>query len=82
MLYRFLKIIVGIGIHFYYKEVKVLNRKSLTHNGPLIIISNHPNTLMDAMMIGFASKQPIYYIAKGTLFDSKFKLWQKKRIGI
>jgi 1-acyl-sn-glycerol-3-phosphate acyltransferase len=75
MLYRLLKIIVGIGIRFYYKEVKVLNRTSLSQDGPLIIISNHPNTLMDAMMIGFACKQPIYYMAKGTLFNSKLKLW-------
>ena len=82
MLYRFLKIIVGIGIRFYYKEVKVLNKKSLIHNGPLIIIANHPNTLMDAMMIGFASKQPIYYIAKGTLFDSKFKLWLLRNLNM
>lgn len=74
MLYRFLKLIVGIGIRFYYKEVKVLNRKSLSHDGPIIIIANHPNTLMDAMMIGFACKQPIYYMAKGTLFNSKLKL--------
>jgi 1-acyl-sn-glycerol-3-phosphate acyltransferase len=74
MLYRLIKVIVGIGIRFYYQEVKVLNRKSLVHDGPLIIIANHPNTLMDAMMIGYACKQPIYYMAKGTLFNSKFKL--------
>ena len=75
MIYQFLKFTVGIGIRFYYKEVKILNSKSLSHDGPLIIIANHPNTLMDAMMIGFVSKRPIYFIAKATLFNSKFKLW-------
>jgi len=82
MLYRFLKFIVGIGIRFYYKEVKVLNRDSLVNRGALIIISNHPNTLMDAMMIGYASKQPIYYMAKGTLFNSKFKLWLLRNLNM
>ena len=75
MIYQFLKFTVGIGIRFYYKEVKILNSKSLSHDGPLIIIANHPNTLMDAMMIGFVSKRPIYFMAKATLFNSKFKLW-------
>ncbi len=75
MIYQFLKFTVGIGIRFYYKEVKILNSKSLSHDGPIIIIANHPNTLMDAMMIGFASKRPIYFMAKATLFNSKFKLW-------
>ena len=82
MLYSILKIIVGIGIRFYYKEIKIINRESLSHDGPLIIISNHPNTLMDAMMIGFASKQPIYYMAKGTLFNSKLKLWILKNLNM
>jgi len=47
----------------------------LSSEGPLVFIANHPNTLMDAMMIGHVTKQPIYYMAKGTLFNSKFKLW-------
>jgi len=77
MLYRFLKFLVSIGIRFYYKEVKVLNDEVLLplKNEPLIIIANHPNTLMDAMMIGFTCKQPIHFMAKGTLFNSPFKLW-------
>ena len=74
--------IVGIGIRFYYKEVKILNRTSLSNNGPLIIIANHPNTLMDAMMIGYATKQPIYYMAKGTLFNSRFKLWLLRNLNM
>lgn len=75
MLYRLLKIFVGLGIRFYYKEVKVLNKKSLVSKGPMIFISNHPNTLMDAMIIGYITRQPVYFMAKGTLFNSKLKLW-------
>lgn len=77
MLYRFLKILVSIGIRFYYKEVKILHKQFLAPNGkePLIIIANHPNTLMDAMMLGFVCGQPIHFMAKGTLFNSRFKLW-------
>ena len=75
MLYRLLKIFVGIGISFYYKEVRVLNKTSLASNGPMIFISNHPNTLMDAMIIGYITRQPVYFMAKGTLFNSKLKLW-------
>lgn len=82
MLYKILKLIVSVGIRFYYKEVKILNCKSLSHGGPLIIIANHPNTLMDAMMIGYASKEPVYFIAKGTLFNSKFKLWLLRNLNM
>lgn len=73
MLYRLLKIIVTVGIRLYYREIKVLNRKKLHVNGPCIILANHPNTLMDAWVIGNICKQPIHYMAKATLFDSPFK---------
>jgi 1-acyl-sn-glycerol-3-phosphate acyltransferase len=74
MLYRILKFIITIGIRLYYKEVRVNNLEHLPASGPVIIVANHPNTLMDAWVIGMLSKRPIYYIAKGTLFNSKWKL--------
>ena len=74
MLYRLLKFIIGVGIRLYYKEIRVKNVEQLPQNSPLIIIANHPNTLMDAWVIGMICKQPIYYMAKATLFNSKFKL--------
>lgn len=75
MLYRLLKFIIGAGIQLYYKEIRVNNRAGLSNGKkPLIIIANHPNTLMDAWVIAMLCKQPIYIMAKATLFDSKFKL--------
>ncbi len=82
MLYRILKLIVGFGIRLYYKEVRVKNKANLKIEGPLIIIANHPNTLMDAWMIGNVCNQPIHYMAKATLFDSKFKMWLLKSLNM
>jgi 1-acyl-sn-glycerol-3-phosphate acyltransferase len=73
--YRLLKLLIGIGIRLYYKEIKVKNRQFLEHDGPIIIIANHPNTLMDAWMVGQICKQPIHFMAKGTFFNSRFKRW-------
>lgn len=75
MLYRILKFIIGVGIRLYYNEIRVNNKQNLiSGQKPMIIIANHPNTLMDAWVIGMVCNQPIYYMAKATLFDSKFKL--------
>ena len=74
MLYRILKFLISIGIRLFYSEVKIKNYKNLPQKGPLIVIVNHPNTLMDAWVIGMICKQPIYFMAKATLFKSKFRL--------
>lgn len=75
MLYRLLKIVVRIGTKLYYKEIKVKNKQFLEHDGPVIIIANHPNSLMDAWIVGFASRKPIYFLAKGTFFNAPIKKW-------
>ncbi|MFN5032398.1 MAG: 1-acyl-sn-glycerol-3-phosphate acyltransferase, partial [Flavobacteriia bacterium] len=72
-MYRLLKLIVGLSIRLYYKKVKINNLPFLDVEGPVIIIANHPNTLMDAWIIGHVCKQPIHYMAKSTFFSSHFK---------
>lgn len=73
MLYRLLKILIGIGIRLYYKEIKVKNQEFLIHDGPMILIANHPNSMMDGWMIAQICRQPIYFMAKGTFFSSPIK---------
>lgn len=82
MAYRVLKILIGWGIRLYYKEIKILHKNRLPQEGPLIIIANHPNTLMDAWVVGMVCNQPIYYMAKATLFKSKFRLWLLKSLNM
>lgn len=74
MLYRFIQILVKIGMRLYYSEVKVKHAEFLEHDGPMIIIANHPNTLVDAWLVGNVCKQPIYFMAKGTFFSNKLKM--------
>lgn len=62
-------------MRLYYSEIKVKNRDFLEHDGPMIIIANHPNTMVDAWLIGNICKQPIYFMAKGTFFNNKLKVW-------
>ena len=73
MLYRLLKFIIGIGIRLYYREIKIRHKEYLRHDGPIIIIANHPNTMMDAWIIAQSISQPIYFMAKGTFFNTPLK---------
>lgn len=74
MLYRILKAIISFGIRHYYREIKVVNAHLLDkEEGPLIIIANHPNTLMDAWMVGYANRRRVHFMAKATFFNSPFK---------
>lgn len=82
MVYKLLKFLIGTAMRLYYREIDIRNRAVLDEPGPKIIIANHPNTLMDAWMVGFACKQRIYYMAKSTFFSSPFKRWLLESLGM
>lgn len=73
MLYRLLKAIVWTGVRLYYREVKVVNKHYLNFDGPAIIIANHPNTIMDAWMMGYANLRQVHFMAKSTFFNTPLK---------
>lgn len=75
MLYRILKFIIGNGMRLYYREIMVKGKIELNQNGPMIIVANHPNTLIDAWIIAYHVKKPVYYLTKGTFFNNSFKKW-------
>jgi 1-acyl-sn-glycerol-3-phosphate acyltransferase len=82
VLYRFLKILLSIGMYFYYKKVKVIHKERINVPGPKLLIANHPNTMMDAWILGKLSKEPIYFMTKGTFFNTPFKKWLLRSIGL
>lgn len=73
MLYYILKPLLLLGMNLYYRKIKVVNRQNLKTEGPRIIIANHPNTLLDAWLVGSVCRGKIYYMTKGTFFSSPFK---------
>ncbi len=82
MLYRLLKAIVWLGVRLYYREIKVVNKHYLDVEGPAVIIANHPNTLMDAWMMGYANRRRVFFMAKATFFSSPFKRFLLGALGM
>lgn len=73
MLYKLLRSIVFIGTKLYYKEFKVRHADRLNLDDPIILVANHPNTLMDAWIVGLVSKRPVHFMAKATFFSSPLR---------
>ncbi len=75
MLYVFLKTIMRIALRVFYKSFQVQHRERIPKSGPLLVVSNHPNTFMDPVIVGTTVRQPVYFLAMGSLFTSKFMTW-------
>lgn len=43
--------------------------------GPLLVVANHPNSFLDAIIIGSQFERPVHFLARGDAFD---KPWHAK----
>ena len=73
MLYEILKLIIRFALRIFFKEFEVKGCENLPEKGPLIVVSNHPSTLMDPLVVASCIPQQVYFIAKGSLFNTPFK---------
>ncbi|GEO08241.1 1-acyl-sn-glycerol-3-phosphate acyltransferase [Segetibacter aerophilus] len=60
------------GLLIFFRKIVFENRLSLNKEGPLLIACNHPNSFLDALVIGSHFKQPIHFLARGDAFKNPF----------
>ena len=68
---RFLKLLIRLALSIFCKEVHLKNKHLLSTKGSLLIIANHPNSFLDAIIIGAYYKRRVYFLARGDVFQKK-----------
>ncbi|MFN8247641.1 MAG: 1-acyl-sn-glycerol-3-phosphate acyltransferase [Ferruginibacter sp.] len=72
MLYRLLYIPAQFALWIYCRNLRINNKKLLSHPGPLLIAANHPNSFLDAIIVSTLFKKPVYSLARGDAFTKPF----------
>lgn len=65
MLYHLLKIWVRVALQFYCKKIVFHYRGN---RKPCILACTHPNSFLDAMIMGALMPRPIHFLARGDAF--------------
>lgn len=72
MLYHFLKIISRIYLKIHFNKIWVTDYSKLQLNGPLILASNHPNSFLDAILLGTLFRSPVHFMVRGDVFKKRW----------
>jgi len=72
LFYTVMKPVVRVGLRVFFRRLEVRHRERLRLPGPLMLCSNHPNTLMDPLVTAVQRHQPIAFLAKSTFFKNPF----------
>ncbi|MEO8148631.1 MAG: lysophospholipid acyltransferase family protein [Bacteroidia bacterium] len=75
MIYAFLKYLFRISLRVFFRNMQVKGVEHIPANGPLLFVSNHPNTILDPLTIACSIDRRVFFLAKAELFKSPFAKW-------
>jgi glycerol-3-phosphate O-acyltransferase / dihydroxyacetone phosphate acyltransferase len=75
LFYRFLQGWVWVSYWVYFRRIVFINKRSLKSEGPLLVLSNHPNTLMDPLMAVHRLHERVALLANYSLFKNPILGW-------
>ena len=70
MLYALIKVLVRISAAVFFKKIVVVGRERLPARGPAIVVANHPNTLMDPLLVAMLFQQQVGFVANAGIFSN------------
>ena len=74
-IYHFLKLVTRISFWVYYPRTTVINRQNFRFRRPTILVSNHPNTLLDPLHAAVRVPMIVHFLANSSLFSGPFLKW-------
>lgn len=70
MLYDLLKPVAGVALRWYYRSVSVAGKQRIPATGPIFLAPNHPNAMVDALVVAWSTDRQVGFTAKSTIFSN------------
>ena len=82
MLYELLKGTAAIALRWFYADIATQGRERAPRDGPLLVLANHPNALIDPLLVGTTLPRPVLLTAKATLFEQPALAMLLRAVGV
>ncbi len=66
--YRAVRLVARFWLWFFFKAVDVRHPEWVPRGGPVLLCINHPNNLIDSLVVGAAVERKAHYLATAALF--------------
>ena len=67
--------LLHVALNIFFKRLEILGDKRIPLKGAAILTSNHPSSVMDALVILAMIKRRIHFLAKAVLFEDPLQSW-------
>ena len=80
--YRVLRALGRLALRWFYRDIEVVGMKRLPVEGPVLLASNHPNALIDALVVGCMLPRLVVLTAKATLLKNPITRLVVRTVGV
>ena len=70
MIYSLLRSAAAVALRWYYADVSLVGTDRIPERGPVLVVVNHPNALVDVLVAAKAVPRRLRFTAKATLFSN------------
>lgn len=75
MFHFILKFLLRPVFWVYYKKITLSGLENVPATGPAILACNHPNSFLDALLVGSYCPRKIHFLARSDVFRSPLAAW-------
>lgn len=68
MVYRLLRVLIRHALRVFFRRIELEGIAQVPPEGPLVLGANHPNTLIDVLLVASSLERKVGFVAKATLF--------------
>ncbi len=61
---------LGLGLFFYFRRIHRIDLNNIPEDKPVLILPNHQNALLDALIIAVKGKRISYFLTRASAFHS------------
>jgi 1-acyl-sn-glycerol-3-phosphate acyltransferase len=66
--YRAVRATLRLGLRAWFREIEVHGIENVPAEGPILVVANHHNSMIDPFLVIAAVERPVSFIAKAPLF--------------
>lgn len=81
-MYALLRALAGVALRWYYSDIQVEGLERIPRKNPLLLVVNHPNALVDALLVGWLVPRRVLITAKATLFANPIAGFLLRWLGV
>ena len=72
LMYRLMQGFLRVVVAIFFRNIEVIGKENIPQDGSIIFAGNHPNSLIDPLMVITQSGKVVHFAARDGLFKSRF----------